>query len=627
MGEQGTVHQFGNISLAGKGANNGQLKVHAGGVTWKRSGGKSVDIRRDDVQAVQWSKVAGGFQLIFRENKGGTYKFGGFRDQDLRQLKEFISSNFEKEVVERPVSVAGHNWGEAVIRGTALSFNPGQNASSSSTAPYAFEINLTDVAQATTQGKNKVLLEFHEDEKSGDKDSLVDLSFYVPQTSKLYTGTEETLAAQLFRERILEQADIGVSVDQAIASFSEITCLVPRLRLDIDISPTILKLTGTTQEFKIKHSSITRLFILPKPNPQTVVALRLDPPIRQGQTFYPFVLLQLLKGLKGEEGLKISKPKKYVSQQASQCVKCSYKADDGYLFPLESCFFYITKPPIFIAHDSVAEVEVLRQGGSLAMQSARTFDLKITCKDGEFTFHNIAKTEQNNLLAFISAKGMRVNNPTQGGGDGLDLSDDEDPGERRAKREAEEDESEDDDFVAEGSSDGGEPTDSSEDEEGNASGSQGGGGGSDGEEGGEQKKKKEKKRPAPKPEKSPAPKKAKAEKEATPAKGGKKPKRKKDKNAPKRALSAFMYFSTKMRPIIKEETPDIAFTEIGKLLGEKWKALAPEDKHEFDQLAADDKVRYEQDMKEYKAAQVAAAGAAAQAADADADADDADDED
>eukprot|EP00854_Cymbomonas_tetramitiformis_P011428 gene11428-13505_t len=605
MGEQGTVHQFGNISLAGKGANNGQLKVHAGGVTWKRSGGKSVDIRRDDVQAVQWSKVAGGFQLIFRENKGGTYKFGGFRDQDLRQLKEFISSNFEKEVVERPVSVAGHNWGEAVIRGTALSFNPGQNASSSSTAPYAFEINLTDVAQATTQGKNKVLLEFHEDEKSGDKDSLVDLSFYVPQTSKLYTGTEETLAAQLFRERILEQADIGVSVDQAIASFSEITCLVPRLRLDIDISPTILKLTGTTQEFKIKHSSITRLFILPKPNPQTVVALRLDPPIRQGQTFYPFVLLQaegssdggeptdssedeegnasgsqgggggsdgeeggeqkkkkekLLKGLKGEEGLKISKPKKYVSQQASQCVKCSYKADDGYLFPLESCFFYITKPPIFIAHDSVAEVEVLRQGGSLAMQSARTFDLKVVF---------LMPTRRWSFDAI-------------GGGDGLDLSDDEDPGERRAKREAEEDESEDDDFV---------------------------------------------KRPAPKPEKSPAPKKAKAEKEATPAKGGKKPKRKKDKNAPKRALSAFMYFSTKMRPIIKEETPDIAFTEIGKLLGEKWKALAPEDKHEFDQLAADDKVRYEQDMKEYKAAQVAAAGAAAQAADADADADDADDED
>ena len=33
-------------------------------------------------------------------------------------------------------------------------------------------------------------------------------------------------------------------------------------------------------------------------------------------------------------------------------------------------------------------------------------------------------------------------------------------------------------------------------------------------------------------------------------------KKKKDPNAPKRAITAFMFYSTKIRPIIKKEQPD-----------------------------------------------------------------------
>merc|ERR1711935_919602 len=40
-------------------------------------------------------------------------------------------------------------------------------------------------------------------------------------------------------------------------------------------------------------------------------------------------------------------------------------------------------------------------------------------------------------------------------------------------------------------------------------------------------------------------------------------KKKKDPNAPKRGTSAFMFCSAKMRPIIKEQKPDIKFTEMG----------------------------------------------------------------
>ncbi len=82
---------------------------------------------------------------------------------------------------------------------------------------------------------------------------------------------------------------------------------------------------------------------------------------------------------------------------------------------------------------------------------------------------------------------------------------------------------------------------------------------------------------------------------------GKGKKKKKDPNAPKRAVTAFMFYSTKMRPIIKEEKPDIKFTEMGKLIGEKWRELSDDDKKEFEQMAEKDKKRYADETAKYNA--------------------------
>ena len=44
---------------------------------------------------------------------------------------------------------------------------------------------------------------------------------------------------------------------------------------------------------------------------------------------------------------------------------------------------------------------------------------------------------------------------------------------------------------------------------------------------------------------------------------------------PKRALSAFIYFSKEKRPEVKTNGPDLSFGEIGKELGRWWKELTP----------------------------------------------------
>jgi len=80
---------------------------------------------------------------------------------------------------------------------------------------------------------------------------------------------------------------------------------------------------------------------------------------------------------------------------------------------------------------------------------------------------------------------------------------------------------------------------------------------------------------------------------------GRPAKAKKDKNAPKRALSAYMFFSQDWRERIKTENPDAGFGEVGKLLGAKWKELDEEEKKPYIEQAAKDKTRAEEEKAAY----------------------------
>ncbi|ORZ08608.1 non-histone chromosomal protein 6 [Absidia repens] len=68
---------------------------------------------------------------------------------------------------------------------------------------------------------------------------------------------------------------------------------------------------------------------------------------------------------------------------------------------------------------------------------------------------------------------------------------------------------------------------------------------------------------------------------------------KKDPNAPKRGLSAYMFFSQANRNKVKEENPDATFGQLGKILGQKWKEMSDEEKKPYHHQAEKDKARYE----------------------------------
>ncbi|KAF5832780.1 FACT complex subunit SSRP1-A [Dunaliella salina] len=670
QGQGSAILSYGQIFLGTRGAvSQGQLKVSSNGLLWKRTGGsgKVVEIKKADIASIFWTRVTRGCQLGVRVKEGATHNFVGFRERDLEQLQNFSKQQYGMEIKEMMMSTSGRNWGGVAINGKSLMFIVDGRP--------AFEVPLPDVVSAQ-QAKDDVMMEFNVDDTAADEreDMLAEMAFHVPQGHEdLAPENPEDAPAKVLLDQVLAHTDTGgVSGDEAVARFSDVHVLAPRGRFDVDMFHGHVNLAGQTQDFKIRFASIQRIFILPKSStPHTLVVVSLDPPIRKGQTYYTHILCQFpseeevsidlditpealaaknekcggkleasmtgpvfevfARTLRGLSGAKITRPGAFKNAaQDGFAVRCSYKADDGYLYPLDRAFFYIQKPPMLIPFDEVESVELTRLGGNAV--SSKTFDLVVRTKnDVEHQFRSIQRNEWQVLLDFFQAKRLRVERlrEAQAGPNVANaraaaaLDDDDDAGMRHAEQGVDEDE-DDEDFVGgdKSSSSGGSDNESGDDsgdaemieEEGikvnsvldKKKGKKRQQEEEEEDEGGEseeEEKPKKAKKPAAAPKKEPKSKEA-------PNKGGdtKKPRKKKDPNAPKKNMTSYMHFSNAMRSKMKAENPSASFGELAKLISERWKTISPEEKAPYEEAAKQDKQRYNEAMAAYKSARGGAGG-------------------
>lgn len=77
-------------------------------------------------------------------------------------------------------------------------------------------------------------------------------------------------------------------------------------------------------------------------------------------------------------------------------------------------------------------------------------------------------------------------------------------------------------------------------------------------------------------------------------------KSKRNSDAPKKNLTSYIYFSNAIREEMKQRFPQATFCELGKLMGAEFKKLTPEQRKVYDDLAAKDKIRYNEAMVEYE---------------------------
>jgi hypothetical protein len=80
----------------------------------------------------------------------------------------------------------------------------------------------------------------------------------------------------------------------------------------------------------------------------------------------------------------------------------------------------------------------------------------------------------------------------------------------------------------------------------------------------------------------------------------KKEKKVKDPDAPKRALSAWIYFTTAKRPEVKEQNPEKKTTELTTIMSEMWRDYTDEQKQPYKDMEIADKERYQKEKVDYE---------------------------
>jgi len=133
--------------------------------------------------------------------------------------------------------------------------------------------------------------------------NLLEMRFHIPSESQ----------AKEYQADILDHADVLEARGKAIATFENLQCLIPRGRFEIKLYEKLMHVRGRSHDYKIPYKTVLRSFCLPHTDGVSyffIVAL--DPPLKQGNTRYPFLTIQFHKddeldlelGVEDEEEIK-----------------------------------------------------------------------------------------------------------------------------------------------------------------------------------------------------------------------------------------------------------------------------------------------------------------------------------
>ena len=95
-----------------------------------------------------------------------------------------------------------------------------------------FEIEGKYIAETTVVGKNEVVMQFHSDDTVAEKDSLVEMSFYVPPGNETWAGADpedpEDTAEKRVQAAIMSIAAADAEAGDPVADFDGVSMVVPR---------------------------------------------------------------------------------------------------------------------------------------------------------------------------------------------------------------------------------------------------------------------------------------------------------------------------------------------------------------------------------------------------------------
>mmetsp|Transcript_11268 Transcript_11268/g.14700 ORF Transcript_11268/g.14700 Transcript_11268/m.14700 type:complete len:736 (+) Transcript_11268:97-2304(+) len=580
----------------------GQFVLKPSGIQYKSTTDtKAKKFQKDNIAKVGWVRCGHSCTLnLFLKSDDEYERFDGFRAKDMATFVHMFREHFGLTLEEAKLSTYGINAGTINLENSRKVLELSLEGETMLEVPYS------QVTQCAVPGKNEIELQFQDDDTGPREDeALVGMRFHIPPTE------DDVDNSAYYQNIVIDKADIKGVTGNVICSLREDigAFLTPRGKYMVDMYDKFLRMNGKTYNYKIMYKSISRMFLLPKPN-HTALVISLDDPISQGAQRYPHLVMNLARrhdtlylNLPREElkekyndqlsetmegalpdlvakvfkvmtGRKVFIPGDFLSVDGLKCVRCALKASQGLLFPLQRSFFFIHKPATFIRFDDILSLEFLRYNAA-NKASNRNFDIEIVCrpsgtdaKNDVYQFANIKKEEYKTLYHFLSSKPITIKNKAKAEADanGTSLLDGD-----RLKRMQGEESSDDSDFLAGDSSSSEDESvdekDFSEEDLDYESG--------DGDPDAPKRKRKKKKG------------------------GPNKKKPRYDPLAPKRPLSEYMLFNQEMNPKLRAEDPTLPITEVSKKVGKLWKTLDSDSKAKYAEMHEKAKQDYEAALANY----------------------------
>ncbi|KEP66234.1 UNVERIFIED_CONTAM: transcriptional elongation factor FACT80 [Hammondia hammondi] len=493
-GPAGPAIALGNIR--GFGRNDiGLFKMSGDLFGWKnRKTGSVHQYKAADIVSASWIMTgpdAYQLRILLGPHKNDLMvRFDGFHEKNFADLNRHFDTHFKVKLQRGQQAYRGWHWGDVKMEGNNLQLTVDGCA--------AFDIHAQEIAQVTTPSKNDLAIELIQDDtRDQQEDQLLEVRFYQP-----FAGDDDAEGPlQQLKQKLVKKSGVAETKMDSVALLNDVPLLVPRGRYEIDIGRRALKFHGKSYDYTIQYSSINRMFLVPRPNsPHVNFILSLENAMRQGQTSYPFVVMQfdsesvhsvdvnlepaelqqrgLEKLIEGKTfhvvtrlfralvGKSVIVPGDFKSVKQQFGIACSYRAQSGHLYPLNRSFLFIVKPVIFIRYDDVVSVEFSRTGAST---TNRFFAFTVSVRGGgEYEFTSIDRNEYKPLVDFLMEKGIRIKNmetpePSRGGAlEAADLpSDDEDDDDY----DEDDSDSEDEDFQEDDEDDNASESPSEEEEE------------------------------------------------------------------------------------------------------------------------------------------------------------------
>ncbi|KAI5188792.1 structure-specific recognition protein 1 [Nematocida minor] len=369
---------------------------------------------------------------IVRKN-GTVCILDGVTAEHLENIKQYAKKHYKLNIYHKALSVEGGVHGQIEVQNTSLEFKAQDRA--------IFDVPLGLISNAY--------------ERKGEGIIDIDETYFGVSEIRFGCLKEESNVLQLIE--LIKSSSAG-SDQLEVFSIDEVACILPRGKSKLSLTATCMYLIGKRYSHQMLFSSITRMFYLERSMEEGVeemsyLIFELSTPVRQGQTRYHFVNLLLpedkIKATLGknstilyadeEEELPVHEEDKekieelglkYVQEGSlSECVvgmveklsginsihtgtfttstgskalKCSLKANEGFLYPLKKGFLFV--PQIaYIEYDLIKTVEFSRV--NLSSRTAKTFDVRVIMQDKkEYMFNSIQKVEYNALEAYLTKK-------------------------------------------------------------------------------------------------------------------------------------------------------------------------------------------------------------------------------